>query len=91
LVFLGNGAVSVFAGGGRQSTQGAAVDERALMNPLGQLPLVKEKVTLTMGMVRSAVTPDLVNNYKTITLEKDTNIHLKFVYYGSRDIGSVKG
>jgi hypothetical protein len=73
----------MFAGGGQSSQRGAAIDEKSILNPLGQLPLVKEKITLTMGMVRSTISPDIVDNYKTITLEKDSNIHLEFVFYGS--------
>ena len=77
------GSFPVFAGGGQQSSQGAAANERDLLNPLGQLPIVKEKITLTMGMVRSVMSPDLINNYKTIELEKDSNIKLDFIYYGA--------
>ena len=81
--FVLTASVTVFAGGGQQSTQGAAVDESRILNPRGQLPLLRENITLTMGMVRSPQTPDLVNNYKTHELQRDSNINLEFVFYGS--------
>ncbi|GHT56283.1 hypothetical protein FACS1894109_04750 [Spirochaetia bacterium] len=73
----------LFAGGGAQSGKGAAVNEKALLNPVGQLPLLKEKVTLTMGIVRNSQVTDFALNYMTQQLEKDSNIHIEFVYYGS--------
>jgi len=72
----------VFAGGRQQGAQGA-VYESHLLNPLGHLPLLRERITLTMGMTRSPITPDLVNNFRTISLERDSNIRLEFVYYGA--------
>ena len=77
------GSSHVFAGGGQQRAQEPAVDESRILNPRGQLPLLRENITLTMGMVRSPITPDLVNNYKTHELQRDSNITLEFVYYGS--------
>jgi putative aldouronate transport system substrate-binding protein len=77
------GSFPVFAGGGQQKTVTGAVDESSLFNPKGQLPLLKEKITLTMGMVTDNTTTDYINNTRTKALEKDSNIHLDFVWYGS--------
>jgi putative aldouronate transport system substrate-binding protein len=70
-------------GGGQQGAKTAAVNEAGLLNPLGQLPLLKEKIELTMGILKDPLVTDYVNNYKTMQLEKDSNIHLNFVSYGS--------
>jgi putative aldouronate transport system substrate-binding protein len=81
----------VFAGGGTQeAAKGPAVNEAALLNPVGQLPLLKEKINLTMGVIRESMVIDLPTNYVTRQLEKDSNIHLEFVYYGSNAIEATQ-
>lgn len=82
-VFFLIGNYAIFAGAGQQSSAGTSTNESSILNPLGQTPLLKEKINLTMGMVRSPLTTDMVDNYKTKTLENDSNIHLDFVYYGA--------
>jgi putative aldouronate transport system substrate-binding protein len=76
----------VFAGGGAQRASSTpAVNEAALLNPLGQIPLAKEKINLKIGMVRTPVIEDWTTNYLTRELEKDSNIHLEFVFYGASE------
>ena len=80
-LFILIGSIPVFSGGGQQRAQTAAVDESRILNPLGQLPLLRENVTISLGIIRSTLTPDLSNNYKTFELQRDSNITLDFVYY----------
>jgi putative aldouronate transport system substrate-binding protein len=75
----------VFGGGGRQQASGPVANEAAILNPLGQIPLLKEKINLTIGVIRNAQVIDLPTNSMTAQLEKDSNIHLDFVYYGATD------
>jgi ABC-type sugar transport system, periplasmic component len=49
------------------------------VNPAGQLPIVKDKITMSAFVVQNALINDFVNNEATIELEKRTNIHLEFV------------
>jgi putative aldouronate transport system substrate-binding protein len=49
------------------------------VNPAGQLPIVKDKITLSAFVVQNALINDFDNNEATIELEKRTNIHLDFV------------
>jgi hypothetical protein len=65
----------VFPGGGKQQASTPAVNEAGILNPLGQLPLLKEKINLTMGVVRNSQVIDLPANYMTAQLEKDSNIY----------------
>lgn len=60
---------------------GMAVDDN--LNDLGVLPLCKEPITLTIGMLDSTQVLDWETNYMTQQLEKDSNIHLEFVSYGA--------
>jgi putative aldouronate transport system substrate-binding protein len=74
----------VFAAG-RQQASAPAVNEAAILKPLVQMPIVIEKITMKIGMARSPFVQDFSTNYMTRELEKDSNIHLEFVFYGSND------
>jgi putative aldouronate transport system substrate-binding protein len=73
------------AGGSQQASTGASNSEASVLNPLGQLPIVKERITMKIGMVRNSAVTDYAANFQTKELEKDSNIHLEFVFYGAND------
>jgi putative aldouronate transport system substrate-binding protein len=75
----------LFGGGSRQQVPAPAVDESVILNTIGQIPIAKEKINMKIGMVRVSQIEDFNTNYLTRELEKDSNIHLEFVFYGSSD------
>lgn len=56
-----------------------------ILNPLGQLPLVKEKLTLTVAMPKPAAVEDMATNFHTQWMEKQTNIHLDFSFFSIQE------
>lgn len=56
-----------------------------LLNAIGTLPLVKEEVTLTIGLENSSYVLDYENNALTKMIEEQTGINLEFVLYPETD------
>lgn len=69
------------------SLTGGAVAEVAVNEP-GQLPIVNEPITLTIGVEQSAVIEDWETNAMTKMLEEKTGINLDFVVYPSSEMGT---
>ncbi len=61
-----------------------AVDD-ANLNTTGKLPLLKDKVTLSVGMVQNAMVQDYDTNEFTKWIEETVNVDLKFDLYPSKD------
>ena len=69
------------------SLTGGAVAEVAVNEP-GQLPIVNEPITLTIGVEQSAVIEDWETNAMTKMLEEKTGINLDFVVYPANEMGT---
>lgn len=90
LALLLAGGMVFYAGCGRQT--GAAGDGSAgtyspdtNLNPLGVLPIVKEKVSLKIGIEAQANVEDFETNWMTTQLEEKGNFDLSFEVYPSGD------
>ena len=84
ILLLALGSIPLFAGG-QKAPAASTVNEAAILNPLGHIPIAKEKVNLSIGMMRSPYVADFATNFTTLELEKDSNVHLDFIYYGAND------
>lgn len=51
------------------------------INPPGTLPIVKEPITLTIGIQQHATVEDWETNKQTLHMEERTNINLDFIVY----------
>jgi putative aldouronate transport system substrate-binding protein len=72
-----------FAGGGKQSASGPAVNSAAIINAPGQLPLVNQPLTLTIGMRTDPNVTDYNNNYLTKYLKEKTGITSELVFFSN--------
>ena len=68
-------------------TSAAALAEVAVNEP-GQLPIVNEPITLTVGVEQSAVIEDWETNLQTLLMEEKTGINLEFVQYPAKEMGT---
>ncbi|MDR3248411.1 MAG: extracellular solute-binding protein, partial [Treponema sp.] len=76
-------AAAVFARGGQQGTSGPATNSAAIVTAPGQLPLVTEPVTITIGMQQSQNVADYSTNYLTKYLQEKTGLTFKFHFFSS--------
>lgn len=53
------------------------------LNPPGEFPICKEKVTLTVGLSKSDKVEDYETNKMTLALEEKGNFDIQFQYYSS--------
>ena len=56
------------------------------VNPAGELPLVKDKITLKVAIRSNPQVDDFVDNDFTKWLEEQTNIHLEFTMLPDKDV-----
>jgi putative aldouronate transport system substrate-binding protein len=67
--------------GGRSQTQtgrGPVANSAAVVTAPGQLPIVNQKITLTLGSGTSTYVPDFKDNYMTRYIEEKTGLNLEF-------------
>jgi putative aldouronate transport system substrate-binding protein len=86
VVLLALGACLLMANGRTQTKDGVkAGDEAAILNPLGSLPLVKEKIKFKIGMIKHPQVVDFETNDMTKVLKEESGMDFEFVYYGVND------
>jgi putative aldouronate transport system substrate-binding protein len=74
------------AGGRTQASDGSkGSDEAVILNPLGYLPLVKERIKLKIGMIKHPQVVDFETNDMTKILKEESGVDFEFVYYGVND------
>jgi putative aldouronate transport system substrate-binding protein len=71
-------------------SQGGAVQGRTWtgdpnLNPPGETPICKEKVSLTIAMPTQVYVEDYETNYMTLKLEEEGNMDLSFIMYPAED------
>jgi len=82
--------IPLVAGGGQQNTGGVVADSAAIVTSPGQLPIVKEPVTLTLGIQRLPTITDYVDNYLTKYLESNTGIKIDFRFLAAGNDGNTQ-
>lgn len=75
------------ATGTENNTQKTAAEDDGILNPLGEFPICKEKITLTIGIPQSVNVEDYETNKFTKYLEEKANVDLQFVAFPSKDAG----
>ena len=71
------------AGGGRQDTRVRPADSAAIVTPPGQLPIVREPLTLSMGIRQNPGVLDYNTNFATLYLERRSGIKIDFVMFAN--------
>jgi putative aldouronate transport system substrate-binding protein len=72
-------AETVFAGGGRQgAASGTSGNSAAVVTPNGQLPIVNQPITLTLGVTQTPNVTDYTNNHLTRYFQEKTGVTIKF-------------
>jgi putative aldouronate transport system substrate-binding protein len=63
----------------------AATGDEVMVTPPGTLPIVEEKITLRVGAIPHPTVIDLATNYATQWMEEQTNIHVEWDVFPSKD------
>jgi putative aldouronate transport system substrate-binding protein len=63
----------------------AATGDEVMVTPPGTLPIVEEKITLRVGAIPISSVIDLNTNYATGWMEEQTNIHVEWDVFPSKD------
>lgn len=79
------GSQAASAGGGTEAGTPDPGEWDPNVNPAGELPIVKEKITLKVAIRNNAQVEDFVNNEFTQWLEEQTNIHLDMTVLPEKD------
>jgi putative aldouronate transport system substrate-binding protein len=76
--------VAVLSFGCKKDTaQGAGSASAAIVNPPGQLPIVKEPITLTIGIRQTTNVNDYKTSYLTNYIQEKTGINLEFQLFAN--------
>ena len=76
-------AVLPVAAGGRQDTAARPADSAAIVTRPGQLPIVTQLLTLSIGMRQSPQVQDYDTNFATLYLERRSGIKTEFKMFSS--------
>ena len=70
-------------GGGQQTPRGPAANSAAIVTRPGQLPIVTEPITITLGMRQNVNVHNYDTNYLTLWLQQQTGIRTNFHLFSS--------
>ena len=63
----------------------SSTDDESIVTPAGTLPIVKEKVTLTVFTPQNSLVEDYETNKLTKHLEEKTNVHINWMLVPEKD------
>ena len=83
LIFCILGIFPLAAGGGRQTTPQRPANSAAIVTTPGQLPVVNQPLTLTLGIQQSPNVNDYDDTYFTRYMERKTGIKINFQMFSN--------